>query len=172
MKDNYKLVLIMLLSIGLAVAYFEFRNSNKLVVVDLKTMFDQFDMKKEYEKKFISIKETRQRTLDSLALKLRMIASESAELTKEEMIYARDLKVQYLTKEKEIGEDNMRLTTQYDKEVISRMLLYSKEFAKEKGYKIVYGSDGNGTILYYQEKLDVTKELVDYINNSYAGKKE
>jgi Skp family chaperone for outer membrane proteins len=171
MKGSWKYMVCTLLAIGVAIAYTEWRMKDKSVVVDLKTMFDQFDMKKEYEKKMNTVRQARQRGLDSLALQLKMMTSKSETLTKDELLAAKELRVQFLTKEREIEQANMQLTAEYDKEIISRMLLYAKEFSKANGYQIVYGNDGNGTILYNNENTDVTKALVDYINNSYSGKK-
>lgn len=45
---------------------------------------------------------------------------------------------------------------------------YLKEYAKKKGYKMVLGySKGNGTILFADEKLDVTSEVIVGLNDAY-----
>lgn len=45
---------------------------------------------------------------------------------------------------------------------------YLKEYAKKKGYKMVLGySKGNGTILFADESLDVTSEVIIGLNEAY-----
>ena len=45
---------------------------------------------------------------------------------------------------------------------------YLKEYAKKKGYKMVLGySKGNGTILFADESLDVTSEVIVGLNEAY-----
>ncbi|QYS87789.1 OmpH family outer membrane protein [Flavobacterium oreochromis] len=49
---------------------------------------------------------------------------------------------------------------------------YIKEYSKEKGYKMVLGSfNGDRTVLYSDESINITPELITYINKRYEGKK-
>lgn len=50
---------------------------------------------------------------------------------------------------------------------------YLKEYAKKKGYKMVLGySKGNGTILFADESLDVTSEVIVGLNETYKPEKK
>lgn len=51
---------------------------------------------------------------------------------------------------------------------------FVKEYGKEKGYSYIYGTGDANTILYAEEKYDITKEIVKLLNDKYGkdGKKE
>lgn len=50
---------------------------------------------------------------------------------------------------------------------------YLKGYAKKKGYKMVLGySKGNGTILFADESLDVTSEVIVGLNDTYKDDKK
>lgn len=42
-------------------------------------------------------------------------------------------------------------------------------FGKSKGYDIIVGANGMGTVLYGKPAIDITQEVVDYINKDYEG---
>lgn len=44
------------------------------------------------------------------------------------------------------------------------------EFGKEKGYDIIVGANGMGTVLYGKPAIDITQEVLDYINKEYEAK--
>jgi outer membrane protein len=171
MKDSLKSVLLVLIAVGISIGYTTWRNKKKQAVVDLKTLFDQFDMKKEYQKKYEAVTIEKQKSLDSLSILLRTYSAREAQLSQKELEEARMISRALNAKQRAFEEDNARITAEYDKEVISRLFLYSRAFSKEKGYDLVLGNDGNGVLLYNDEAIDVTKEFVDYVNQSYAGKK-
>ncbi len=51
---------------------------------------------------------------------------------------------------------------------------FVKDYGKEKGYSYIYGTGDANTILYAEEKYDITKEIVKLLNDKYSkdGKKE
>ena len=44
-------------------------------------------------------------------------------------------------------------------------------YAKDKGYKMILGTNGKGTVMYGDEKLDVTKPVLEKLNEAYKAKK-
>lgn len=44
-------------------------------------------------------------------------------------------------------------------------------YAKDKGYKMILGTNGKGTVMYGDEKLDVTEEVLEKLNDAYKTKK-
>jgi outer membrane protein len=53
-------------------------------------------------------------------------------------------------------------------EVLSQINAYIKKYGAEKGYKIVLGA-ANGNIVYADEGLDITSEILEGLNRDYAG---
>lgn len=58
--------------------------------------------------------------------------------------------------------------------LVKGMKDFIKGYGKEKGYAYIYGTGEAATVLYAEEKYDITKEIVKLINEKYksAGKKE
>ena len=49
------------------------------------------------------------------------------------------------------------------------MSQYIVEFGKQNDYDLILGADGNGTVMYAKEMLDISKNVTVYINNKYKG---
>lgn len=47
-----------------------------------------------------------------------------------------------------------------------------KEYGKTNGYTYIYGSNDAGSILYGKQELDVTDNVLEYLNGAYKGSKE
>jgi outer membrane protein len=89
-----------------------------------------------------------------------------AELQKREqqLNYAQQALLRQLQQESGVEMDTL----------VSGLRKYIKQYGKEKGYDYIYGTGEAATILYAQEKYDITKEVIKLINDKYksAGKKE
>jgi outer membrane protein len=53
-------------------------------------------------------------------------------------------------------------------EVLTQINNYIKKYGAEKGYKIVLGT-ANGNIVYADESLDITSEVLEGLNKEYKG---
>lgn len=49
---------------------------------------------------------------------------------------------------------------------------FIKEYSKKEGYDYVFGTEDVGSILYAQEKYDITKDVIKLLNDKYAGNKD
>ena len=59
------------------------------------------------------------------------------------------------------------------KKIYDKVEAYLKEDSKEKGYKMVLSySRGNSAILYSDESLDITQDVLKGLNEAYAKEKE
>lgn len=64
----------------------------------------------------------------------------------------------------------MESQTQMDS-LLSKVKKNIKEYGKQKGYTFILGANDGGSVLYGTEKKDITKEVTEYLNNQYKGKK-
>lgn len=48
---------------------------------------------------------------------------------------------------------------------------YIKQYGEANGYLIILGTTNNGNILYGQDAIDITKDVLEGLNKSYKGKK-
>jgi outer membrane protein len=151
---------------------YEKTQAPKMAYVNIQQVFNGFDLKKEYEKKFTQSKNSRERILDSLESELRFLGKkiETENAKNKEDINNFSLKRErYVEKKRLLEEDNAKQTKQYDNEIILQMNQYVKDYGKENKYTFIYGSDGNGSIMYAPDSKDITKEITDYINARYKG---
>jgi outer membrane protein len=138
-------------------------------------LFSGFDLTKELNAKLSSVKQQRKAILDSLYLNLKM-ASTNLELKKEkdekEMQHFQMQKQEYMSEQKEFDEDTERLTEQYNSQVWKQINQFVSDYGKDFGYEYIYGASGDGNLMYADEKKDITKELIEYINQKYKGDKK
>lgn len=138
---------------------------SKRVYVETADVFSGFTMTKEYEKKLDDVKAIRQNVLDSIKLKLQVMSttdkqSETFEFAKKE----------YLYKQEQFRQENEALTQKYNKEIWTQLNQYINDFGKEKKYEFIFGASGDGNMLYAGEGLNVTEEMIKYVNETYQGK--
>ena len=64
----------------------------------------------------------------------------------------------------------MESQTQMDS-LLSKVKKNIKEYGKQKGYTFILGANDGGSVLYGADNKDITKEVTEYLNNQYKGKK-
>lgn len=146
---------------------------NKTGYVDLTTVFQGFEMKKEMQTKLEKDLRLKQVVLDSLMFQLQTLNNElkSKESPKEkELLKFEELRTQYLHQKETFTTYSQEQTEKYDDQVLSQLTQYIKDYGVEHHYEFLFGATGDGSILYATENKDVTIEVTKYINASYQGK--
>jgi outer membrane protein len=174
MKKTGLIVLVVLLVAVLSYNLYDGMNKPKTAYISVQSVFDGFDMKKEYEKKLTATKNSRQKLLDSLQMGLKVlgkkIESENGK-NKEDLNVFSVKRDDYLQKKKVLEEDNMMQTKKYDNEILTQLNQYIRDYGKENSYTYIFGNDGNGSLMYAKETKDITKEVTGYVNEKYRGVK-
>jgi outer membrane protein len=55
-------------------------------------------------------------------------------------------------------------------EVLTQVNAYIKKYGESKGYKIIVAATEYGNLAYADERLDITDEVLEGLNNEYSGK--
>ena len=171
----YKKIVILLLLIVVGLAAFvmyQWQTTPKTGYVIIEDLFNGFEMKKEMEKKFKVTKNARDKILDSLTFELKKIANKiqkEGEKNKETISFFEAKREEYFHKKQTIEEDNDALTKQYDQEILTQLNQYVKDYSVSNGYAYVFGNDSNGSLMYGDEKNNITKEVIEFVNNKYKG---
>jgi outer membrane protein len=152
-------VLFLILIIVLA---FRFLVSKpEIVYVDNNKLFDGFNMTKEM--KHLGEKEfnTRKQSVDSLYTKVQSpsISNADKKIVMQQFIQAKDALEQF----------NQNFASEQSVKIWSRIHGYVDEFSKEKKYQLIIGSESKQSILHADEKVEITNELLNYINKKYEG---
>lgn len=144
--------------------------------VDIKKVFNNFEMKKELEAKYKVTQQKRDKILDSLEVNLRVISKHlndqkaSAKKLEESLIVQFEAKRrEYLNVKKRFQEDNAALSRQYDSQILEQINQYITEYGKKNNYDFIYGADGSGTLMYSNDKYNLSEEICVFINNKYKG---
>ena len=164
--------LLVLLLLGWNI--YQYNSVPKTGFILIQDVFNGFDMKKEMEKKFTETKNARQRILDSLTFDLNILGKKiesEHQKNKENIELFRIRREEYTKRKQNFEEDNSELSKQYDKEIFAQLNQYVKDFGKENGFTYIFGSDGNGSLMFAKEKNDITKPLTEYLNKKYKGVK-
>ena len=138
-----------------------FKSNTQIVYVDTAKLFDGFAMTKEMkrvgEKEFNS----RKLTLDNLYSNLQAPTINSLE--------KKVLMQQFIQGKEELEQFNQTFAAEQTAKIWSRIKSYTSGFSKDKDYHLVIGSDNKQTVLFADEKIDVTNELLTYLNKKYEG---
>ena len=148
------------------------KDCKKTGYVKLIEIYDQFELKNELSQKLIGTESARKKILDSMEFELKALQlrieknnTDKANLGKFELG-----KESYLYKKEEFESANQELSNSYNTQIWNQINQYVIDYGKENGYNYIFGTDGSGSIMYGEENMDITKEVVAYINNKYKGK--
>ncbi len=157
--------------ITLSLLIYHFVAKPKVAYIDVPKVFNGFEMKTEMQHKYKNTETIRKKIADSLSFDLQMLSRKLQENKNDkDLAYLFDLKRQeFFKKKKEMEEDNMVLSNQYDKQILEQMSQYVLDYGKKNNYDFIYGSDGNGTLMYAGDQYNLSEEIISYINNRYKG---
>jgi outer membrane protein len=164
------ILLITLLSITLL-------SRPKLGYVNLSKAYNEFELKKELDKKLTTIQQLRKNNLDSLELGLKTMSNQMRQeknILDQKAFDALVIEFQtrrqdFLEKQKKFSEDNDAMTSQYMDQIWKQMNQFVSNYGKEKGYQSIVGGDGTGNVMYASPDIDITNDVVQYINKQYKG---
>jgi outer membrane protein len=169
-----KLYPLILLAIGLlfCVLYVNFTKP-KIGYVVIQEVFNDFELKKELQKKLENVKNYRQKIVDSLRIDLTILSKKvqtNSATPIEKDLFERK-KIEYNQKLQIFEEDNGILTKQYDQEIITQLNQYIKDYGKKNNFDMIQGNNSDGSLMYGKEEFNLTKEVSVFINEKYKGVK-
>lgn len=139
--------------------------------VENETLFNQFKLTQEYRTKLEGIKQERQAVLDSLETKIRQEQIGLNEQSSADRIQVyQKLVLEYESLKERFNDQNSTLETQYEEAIWKQLNSYIRDFGEDKGYNMILGASGNGNVMYADNALNVTEELIVHVNNRYDGK--
>lgn len=172
-KINYVSLFLSVLALC-ACGYIGWSNYHhkKYAYIELKKVFDEFEMSKQYNNKLEATLSRRKLISDSMEVNLkaaaRLLATKNIKSGPEADEFIMN-KETYLEKRKQFEEDNNALRQQYNTEITKQLNQYIRDYGEKNKYELVLGADGSGGIMYAEDKLNVTEEVIKYINARYQG---
>lgn len=168
------LILGSLLIIALSLLGWMYFDNPKTGYVVIGQVFESFEMKKEMQKKYENSKNAAQKIIDSLQFELQVTADKfdkEKNPDKEEVMRFEQKRDEFFKRRQKFEEDVKSMSAEFDKQILTQLNQYAQDYGKAHGYTYIFGNDNNGSLMYAKEAEDITKEVIQYINEKYQGKK-
>lgn len=172
MRNTVHFILLYALLISLAVFSVYSLSKHKTAYLDMQSVFNDFKLKHTLENKLTNAEAARKSVLDSMLMQLKIMDEELSR--KPDNVLVRRLyetgKEEYIEKEQQFKEDSQRQAEEYDKQIWKQLNQYISQYGKENNYSLILGADGSGHVMYAEEKMNITAEVKEFVNNKYDGK--
>ncbi len=172
-----KVLLIIAISISVVAC-----NKNEEKVKEVKTAYiDTSELMKEYteakdlEAKYKAQSEEKGRQLEAEINRFKQDAANfqaQAQANGQEWAQKRGAELQ--KREQQLGYAQQALAQQLQQAsgaemdtLISGVKKFIKEYGKKNGYAYIYGTGDAATVLYAEDKYDITKEIIKALNDKY-----
>jgi outer membrane protein len=167
-KKNTQTILIVINVILILLVSFclikNFTHTNtKIVYVDNEKLFDNFNMTKELKRSGEKEFNSKKTVTDSLYKK---INSSGITLSEKKVLMQ-----QFIQSKEDLEQFNQNFALEVSTKIWSRIHSYTSEFSKENKYQLIIGSQNKQSVLFADENIDVTNELLIYLNKKYEGYK-
>ena len=133
----------------------------KIVYVDSIEIFDGFAMTKEMKRAGEKEFNSKKLVLDDLYSNLQSPTISASQ--------KKELMQQFIQRKEELEQFNQTFAAEQTTKIWSRIKSYTAEFSRDKNYQLVLGSDNKQVVLFADEKIDVTNDLLTYLNKKYEG---
>jgi outer membrane protein len=130
-------------------------------------------MTKEYTEIFQRNQQIKRQRLDSLSFEIEMLGKQieldGLPVTAPEVsVYNRKME-NFVALKKNYEEDDYLSNEKYRSEIYAQINKYVEEYAQENRYDVIMGGNGSGNIMYLSKKVNITDEVLTYINKKYEG---
>lgn len=146
---------------------------SKNAYIDTVKLYSEFQLTKELNENLETVMKTRKKMLDSLytllTVQTESIRSSSAkdEIKINEI---RHLEENLYLKQQQFEKENNQLSADYSAKIWGQLNQYVQDYGKNNGYRLLFGANGQGNIMYGNKDIDVTEELISYSNNRFNDK--
>lgn len=153
------LVLTIILFVFLISIYNKTKKTGFVITSEL---FTSFKMTTEIDSDIKKIELSKQAILDSLTLDW------ERKKEKNESVFFETQK-KFLQKKQQFADDLSRLKQNSIDKVNKQINQYCIDYAEENGYDIIFGANGQGSLMYANDSDNLTKVMIEYINKKYEG---
>ncbi|HEY6144309.1 MAG TPA: OmpH family outer membrane protein [Flavobacterium sp.] len=151
----------------------------KTAYVDTSVLMKEYTESKDIQEKYKAKSEEKGRQLQAEINRFKQEASNfQAQAQANGQEWAQKKGMELSRREQQLAQAQQVLAQQLQQEagvemdsLVSGVKKFIKAYGKEKGYTYIYGTGEPATILYAEEKLDITKDIVKLLNEKYKAKK-
>jgi outer membrane protein len=154
----------------------------KTAYIDTSVLMKEYTEAKDLEAKYKAKGEEKGRQLQAEIDRFKQEASNfQAQAQANGQAWAQQKGAELQKKEQQLSYAQQALSQQLQQEggaemdsLVTGVKKFIKAYGKEKGYAYIYGTGEPASILYAEDKFDITKEIVKLLNDKYkaSAKKE
>lgn len=150
----------------------------KTAYVDTSLLMKEYTATKDLDAKYKAKGEQKGKALEAEISKFKKeAASFQAQAQANGQTWAQQKGAELQRREQQLAQAQQALSQQLQQEggaemdsLVANVKRTIKAYGKEKGYTYIYGTgDTNASILYAQDKLDITKDIVKILNDKYQA---
>jgi outer membrane protein len=147
----------------------------KTAYVDTSELMKQYTEAKDLEAKYKAQADEKGRQLEAEIARFKQEAAGfQAQAQANGQAWAQQKGAELQKREQQLGYAQQALTQQLQQEsgkemdsLVSGVKKFIKTYGKEKGYSYIYGTGDAATILYAEDKYDITKDIIKALNDKY-----
>lgn len=162
------LILVLILIISLNSYLFISIKKSRPVFVNTAVLISGFNYAKELDQMLNNDITQMQNTLNQISHQIDSLSS-MPNLSNDNKIKCGELELLYKQKEELFYQESVELKKKYNSLIIERINQYIFEYGEKEGLFIILGANGDGNIMYAKESIDITDEVLSYINERYEG---
>ncbi|KAB2859616.1 MAG: OmpH family outer membrane protein [Flavobacteriales bacterium] len=179
MKKNITIIgLTVFVAINLVMNIIDRKTNKKIAYVRSQDLVYAYTGMKEMQLKFQDQSKTWEANLDTLKMDFqRAVAqyqNDAAKLTAQERL-TRENMLDMQQKNVYKYAESIAAKSKEEEEkmlggVLNQVNSFVEKYGKKNGYDLILGTTSSGSILYGEEAIDITQELIEEINIDYEGK--
>ena len=165
MKSIYLNILALVIAcVGVGYTFLT-TQKEEVAYVDMQYLFNEFDATKEYKVELDGLARRHKSILDSVRLNVIGLTNARGEYDSL-VIQHRNY---FLRIQEEFSNAKMDKANELDSKIWSQINQYVVDYGKTKSYKIILGAGTDGNVMYAQEQVNVSKEVLEFMNKKYSG---
>ncbi len=149
----------------------------KTAYVDTSVLMKEYEKTKDIEAKFKAKAEVKGRQLEAQINLFKKEASNfQAQAQTKGQAWAEQKGAELQRREQQLGQAQQALSQELQQEsavemdsLVSGVKKFIKDYGKEKGYAYIYGTGDAASVLYAQDKYDITKDITKLLNDKYKS---
>ncbi len=149
----------------------------KTAYVDTSELMKEYTEAKDLEAKYKAKSEEKGKQLEAEINRFKQEAANfQAQAQANGQAWAQQKGAELQKREQQLGYAQQALSQELQQEsgkemdsLVSGVKKFIKAYGKEKGYAYIYGTGDAASILYAEDKFDITKEIIKALNDKYKA---
>ncbi|WP_300433674.1 OmpH family outer membrane protein [Christiangramia sp.] len=155
-------------------------NEQKTAYVDTTVLIKEYKEMKDVEAQFTSKSDSVRQQLDSVAKVFQQEVQEYQSQMNSMSESQRKAKEQELMQKQQMLQQQQQMVGNRLREesntvmdsLVTKIKDYVKDYGKDNNYTYIFGSNESANIMYAEEGLDITQEILSELNEEYGGVEE